>query len=321
MAKEREITLYKESCSDQSILNILNTDSQSQPTKTKSTILRDALTKRKGTLSVLVEYKRNLSFQKKLEKGYVQEIFPPAIMSPVFRDFGATAVSVLADQNLGGCDYEDIVEFATEQKLAQGNVPGPLPIVSSDLIVDEIQVARAWVSGASGVCIDFDVLSVERGVELVKFATATGGEAIATASAGLLSGGLSGGLSDGSEAFVETVVAAGATLILARVNMEDEEECARIRENVPEDVCLLAYIKAYDDKDLKEVQDSWKLRDMGYKAVWVSDCLFKGGADMTEHCGAIIKSMSAKTSLKFGSVGAKSGRGEGSREYLGDIMM
>ena len=55
--------------------------------------------------------------------------------------------------------------------------------------------------------------------------------------------------------------------------------------------------------------------------MWVSDCLFKGGADETEHAGAVIKAMVAKTSLAFGSVKTKSGRGEGAREYLGDILM
>jgi len=70
-----------------------------------------------------------------------------------------------------------------------------------------------------------------------------------------------------------------------------------------------------------QVEYAWRLRDLGYNAVWVSDCLFKGGQDETEHAGAVIKAMIAKTSLKFGNVKSRSGRGEGAREYLGDIMM
>jgi len=72
---------------------------------------------------------------------------------------------------------------------------------------------------------------------------------------------------------------------------------------------------------LQEVEEVWVLRDMGFNAVWVSDTLYKSGNDPVEHPSAIIRSMCAKSSVKYASARAKSGRGEGAKEYLGDIMM
>ena len=76
-------------------------------------------------------------------------------MSPVFRDFGASAVSVMADSRIGGCDYGDLAAVAEEQENARGNIPGPLPLVCGDMIVDEVQVARAKSIGCSGAVVDF----------------------------------------------------------------------------------------------------------------------------------------------------------------------
>lgn len=94
-------------------------------------------------------------------------------------------------------------------------------------------------------------------------------------------------------------------------------------EAVPnrENVCVLANILARENKALEEVEEVWMLRDRGFNGAWVSDALYKSGNDPVEHPAAIIRSMQAKSSVKYASARAKSGKGEGAKEYLGDIMM
>mmetsp|Transcript_5066 Transcript_5066/g.10816 ORF Transcript_5066/g.10816 Transcript_5066/m.10816 type:complete len:136 (+) Transcript_5066:3-410(+) len=86
-------------------------------------------------------------------------------------------------------------------------------------------------------------------------------------------------------------------------------------------VCTIANILAKDNKALEEVEEAWICRDKGFNCVWVSDALYKSGNDPVEHPGAIINSMRAKSSVKYASPKARSGKGEGAREYLGDILM
>jgi len=92
---------------------------------------------------------------------------------------------------------------------------------------------------------------------------------------------------------------------------------------VPEgqQICTIASIMARNDNQLQEIEEAWALRDKGFNCAWVGDALYKGGSDSTENPGAIIKSMKSKSSLKWASPKASTGRGEGAREYLGDIMM
>ena len=78
---------------------------------------------------------------------------------------------------------------------------------------------------------------------------------------------------------------------------------------------------ANDNKALEEVEEAWVLRDQGFTSVWVSDALYKSGNDPSEHSGAIIRAMCAKSSVKWASAKAMGGKGEGAREYLGDILM
>ena len=74
-------------------------------------------------------------------------------------------------------------------------------------------------------------------------------------------------------------------------------------------------------QDLEEVEEAWMCRDRGFNAVWLSDALYKSGSDPGEHPGAIINSCKAKSSVKWASPKARSGKGEGATEYLGDLMM
>lgn len=266
--------------------------------------LQSLLTKRKGTITIVAEYKRKLE-----GSGFLSEILPPETLSPVFREFGAAAVAVLADERTGGCSYDDVVAMVAEQKEAQGEVPGPLPVISSDLIVDEIQIARAADAGAKAVTVTYEVVGVEKVTQFIKDAKALGLEVIVN-------------VNSAEEA--QGAVDAGASIIsITGVDGVDGKYAAIESLSVPEgrSVCTVANILAKDNKALEEVEEAWMCRDKGFNCVWVSDALYKSGIDPTEHPGAIINSMKAKSSVKYASPKARSGKGEGAREYLGDIMM
>jgi indole-3-glycerol phosphate synthase len=95
---------------------------------------------------------------------------------------------------------------------------------------------------------------------------------------------------------------------------------------IPDDVnvSFIANIRARPDSSLSEVEEAWSCRDAGFHCAWVGEALYKAGgasADPTEHPGAIIRAMKSKASVQWASPKARSGRGEGAREYLGDILM
>ena len=210
---------------------------------------------------------------------------------------------------MGGCTYDDLSDVVEEQAEAVGEVPGPLMVISSDLIVDEIQIARAKEAGAVGVVVTYGVVGGEKVKELVRDASIVGLETIVN-------------VGSGEEA--QGAVDAGATMISV-TGITGADAKYAIIENlvIPEGrtVCTIANILAKDNKALEEVEEAWMCRDKGFNCVWVSDALYKAGNDPVEHPGAIIRSMKAKSSVKYASPKARSGKGEGAREYLGDILM
>eukprot|EP00957_Ditylum_brightwellii_P186680 14214248-Ditylum_brightwellii.AAC.1 len=52
--------------------------------------------------------------------------------------------------------------FVEEQTNEQGKIPGPLPVISSNLIVDELQLAKVAVVGTKAVTFTLGVMSAEK---------------------------------------------------------------------------------------------------------------------------------------------------------------
>ena len=307
-AKEAEVRKYCEEGPSESVLSILQQikDGRDAATDTASSTgpLQTLLTKRKGTISIIAEYKRNLE-----GSAYLSEILPPRVLSPVFREFGASAVAVLTDKRSGGCTYDDLSDVVEEQEEARGEVPGPLPVICSDLIVDEIQIARAKEAGAAAVVVTYGVVGVEKVGQFINDANVIGLETIVNV---------------GNAEEAQSAVDAGASIIsVVGVDGADPKYAVVESLSIPEGraVCTIANILAKDNKALEEVEEAWMCRDKGFNCVWVSDALYKSGNDPVEHPGAIISSMRAKSSVKYASPKARSGKGEGAREYLGDILM
>lgn len=267
--------------------------------------VQSGLTKRKGTISIIAEYKRKFI----VDDGFADEMFDPQVLSPTFREFGARGVAVMADERIGGCTYDDVLAFAKEQQTAKGDMPGPVPVISSDLIVDEVQIARSAAAGAEAVVVTYGVVGEEKVDLFLKCARAVGIEVIVAVS---------------TKEEAQAAVDAGARIIsVSGVDDVDERFAVIDGLNIPDSaaVCTIANILANDNKALEEVEEAWVCRDQGFNAVWVSDALYKSGNDPSEHAGAIIKGMAAKSSVKWASAKAMGGKGEGAREYLGDIMM
>jgi indole-3-glycerol phosphate synthase len=317
--------------------------------------LQESLTKRKGTITVIAEYKRTNSEAD--ATGYINEIFAPDLLSPVFREAGASAMAVMADKRMGGCSYEDLALVIEEQRRAGNQVPGPIAIINNDLIIDELQVARSAAMGCAAFVLQFDMVGADDCVMLLQAAQAVGIEAIVA-------------VSNAQDA--QQAIDSGARLLCV-IHVEGVANKVAVVQDlvVPEgqQVCKIANILARNNKQLAEIEEAWSLRDQGFQAVWVGEALYKSGADFTEHPGAIIKAMKSKSSTKWASAKGKpgraiygvystnqyrcmsihiglyvdllysttlhltplllacllsialSGRGEGAREYLGDILM
>lgn len=279
--------------------------------------LQSLLMKRKGTISIIAEYKRKLT-----GSGFLSEVPAPELLSPVFREFGASAVAVLSDERSGGCTYADVAAFVAEQANARDEVPGPLPVISNDIVVDEIQIARAKEAGAVAVTIDYGLLTTGNDDETVlisqfiRDAKALNMETIVVVS---------------TPREAQNAVDAGASILCVSGSIIGAIPKYDVVSNITTtttssstagaSICIIANILARDNKALEEVEEAWSCRDLGFHCVWISDALYKSGNDPVEHPGAIIQSMRLKSSVQFASPKARSGKGEGAREYLGDILM
>lgn len=266
--------------------------------------LQADLTRRKGTITVIAEYKRKL-----IDSGYIKEIFEPAILSNEFREFGASAIAVMCDERMGGCTYEDLKTFVEDQRRNRNEVPGPIKIINNDLIIDELQIARTAAYGAHAAVITLGIVGVEAAETLLKACAAVNIEAIVAVT---------------SKEEAQQAVDIGATM-LSIINVDGVDAKVEVVQdlNIPEGrvVTTIVNIRARMDKGLEEVEEAWACRDKGFNCAWISDALYKAGNSVNEHPGAIIKSMKSKSSLRWASPVAQSGRGEGAREYLGDILM
>lgn len=308
-AKENEIRQYCENGIDDSVMAQVKIMKENLPNVEEGNEepgpVQSSLTKRKGTISIIAEYKRKLI----VNDGFADEMFEPQVLSPTFREFGAMGVAVMADERIGGCSYDDIALIVKEQEGAKGDMPGPVPVISSDLIVDEVQIARSASVGAQAVVVTIGVVGQEKVGFFIKCARAVGMETIVAVS---------------TQEEAQSAVDIGARIISV-VGVDDvDEKVAVVSDlNIPENaaICTIANILANDNKALEEVEEAWIFRDKGFNSVWVSDALYKSGNDPSEHAGAIIKAMAAKSSVKWASAKAMGGKGEGAREYLGDILM
>ena len=356
--------------------------------------LQQALTKRKGTLSVIAEYKRPVTVTSSpisttttttataaaaTGSTTSSSIWDIDVLSPIFREAGVTGIAIMADAKMGGCNYEHDLPFCVQEqnRIRKSNVlPGPMYIVNSDVIVDPIQIARTAAirhstsnhnnkknnnpsdpqkSEIAAIVLQYSVVVTADDttllVELIQSARALDMEVIVTVTdpqqaQTAVNLGVSiicvmapvvvGGDASSMEQPVSSTGTTTSTTKLRTNNTFVDAQIACI-ENIqyPDDnqnVCFLAHIPVKSDNtQWNEIEDVWYIRDTHmFQGIYVSDILYKGQVasttftgsnDSMEHPGSIIKAMISKSSKLWGVVTTKSGRGEGAREYLGDIMM
>jgi indole-3-glycerol phosphate synthase len=295
--KEKEIAGLKENAG-----GLLKLRGTKAATKAVETVLR----KMPGAVSLIAEYRR-----KGQTMGSV-EISPPTFVSREFRMSRAEVVSVLMDKTTGGCTVEDAEDIIREQALATGDFPGPAPLMWHDVIIDEVQLAQAASVGAAAVLLSLSVLgddlpgmltaAAEYGLESVVGVRSA--EELAQFSAAAAAGGAMGG--------VGMVALMGFSV----------DDAIKLLPACPEKLVKIVFLPVYDDKQLIEAEDAWRLRDAGCTAIWASEVLFKFGVADGERCASVIRAIKSKGSVKYGRAsGAYNGKGEGAKEYLGFLAM
>jgi indole-3-glycerol phosphate synthase len=311
-AKQNELRQYVEAGVPESVMKIY----QEMQNKYKTidllandlpNKLQQELTRRRGTLTIIAEYNRKTRFT---DSGIIKDLYDPEVVSPIFREYLASAIAVTADERMGACDYSTLEAFVKEQKRSHMEVPGPVKVINNDLILDELQIARTVDVGADAVVLSAAVLEKDELEKLLKCTAAVDLEAIVAVT---------------SAEQAQQAIDIGARMISVQGIGDNEERAALLRSlKMPEGrtvttICNLGAAKGKGD--LQEIEDAWFLRDKGYNSIIVGETLYKSGSLDIEHPGVIIRSMKSKSSLKFASPKASNGRGEGAREYLGDILM
>lgn len=255
---------------------------------------------KKGTLKVFAEY--NL----KAKTGFILGLPPPEVIGDCFRDT-VQAVVLSMDKRNGGCSINDFSRFTIEQYRARKSLPGPVPIVWNDYIVEEIQIIQAAALGGSAVVLQPEM--TENLELLVKTATKYELGSIIMAK-------------DMTE--VQQAIDAGAKSICLH-NLDDNqliETFQKIQKigNL-NDVQLGAKLRAEGDfSTFAEVDLAWTLRDTGFNFIWPStEAVFANNIADVYTC---LLAMRAKAAREFYSPRQyfMERNKEGSQEYLGDIL-
>lgn len=271
-----------------------------------------ALNLPQGTLTVIAEVKRRSP-----SKGQIAEIKDAGILSRIYYEGGAGAISVLTDLEGFGGTMADLKRVVEVQATFKGNYPGPCPVLRKDFIIDEIQIAEAAAAGASAVLLIVAALGKERTRELLEATHALGLDALVE-------------VHDEDE--VQIALDAGAEII--GVNNRDLrtfevslDTSMRLGELIPDNVIKVA------ESGIAECIDAWKLRDAGFSAVLVGESLVRAyegsAADSTSYtvgynqAKGLIKAFKAKGSVAFGSASTAAfyGKGEAARETLGEMSI
>jgi indole-3-glycerol phosphate synthase len=268
-----------------------------EPIKFKSAISSTKF----NSISVLVEY------NKKAKTGFILGLPPPEIMGGVIRDTGAKAVVVSLEKRTGGAVAEEVERFCREQTRARLELPGPIPIVWNDYIVDSVQVQHAAAMGAAAVTIyeDFFETEAEYQAVITECRSQNIEPIIMIKSIDEANRGLK----------------AGATVFTAY--SLDEADLLALRKQLPNDPANVYMARLRPEGTFSvysEIDTSWTLRDSGFQGVWPSPegVYATGLPDVYPNVAA----MRSKASRKYLSPRQflMDRKKEGAQEYLGDIL-
>eukprot|EP00871_Galdieria_phlegrea_P002371 jgi/Galph1/3134/GphlegSOOS_G1782.1 len=277
----------------------------------ESNTFYSALKKQNFTLSVIAEIKR-----KSPSKGHIGDIRDPAGLSRVYKEAGASAISVLTDYEGFGGTLDDLRKVYRAQQQYRETYPGPAPILRKDFIIDKVQIAEAAEAGAAAVLLIVSALG-ERTKELLDATYALGLEALVEVH---------------NEEEVKVALEAGAKIIgINNRNLRsfevNFEHAMNLRRLLPEHVVSVA------ESGISEPADAWTLRDEGFNAILVGESLVKA-SEGTKGIGnsyqtplnaarGLIRAFLSKASRKYSSSSAAAymGHGEGAKENFGSITI
>lgn len=265
-----------------------------------------------GTLTVIAEIKRRSP-----SKGEIADIKDPGLVSRVYHEGGAGAISVLTDLEGFGGTMDDLRTVVKTQARFKQNYPGPCPVLRKDFVIDEIQIAEAAASGASAVLLIVAALGKDRTKELLDAAHAFGLDALVEVH---------------DEQEVQIALDVGAEIIgINNRNLRtfevSLENSFKLGSLIPESKVKIA------ESGIEECLDVWKLRDAGFSAVLVGEALVKAFEQSTtdstsytvgyNQAKGLIKAFKSKGSVEFGNASnaAFFGKGEGAKETLGELSI
>lgn len=260
------------------------------------------------TLSILPE------INYKCKTGFIVNLPPPEIMGGVLRECGAKGVVVSLHEKTGGVSASDFQRFTAEQTKARIFLPGPIPIIWNDVVVDKIQVIHAASLGASAITLHpyYSQAPGEGLQDFVQSCKQHNVEPIV----------MVGNVQEGLHA-----IEAGSRCIC--LHSLDEAGLLALRDQLPEKhpatgtpVLYIARLRAEADFSIyAEIDTSWVLRDHGgFAAVWPSpEAVYATGMG---DIYPTITAMRSKASREFLSPRQfmMDRKNEGATEYLGDIL-
>lgn len=273
---------------------------------------KKALTLPEGSLTVIAEIKRRSP-----SKGEIGEIKDAGILSRIYYEGGAGAISVLTDLEGFGGTLADLDRVVATQEKFRGNYPSPCPVLRKDFVIDELQIAQAASHGASAVLLIVAALGKDKTKDLLQATHDLGLDALVEVH---------------DEEELQVALDVGAEIIgVNNRNLRnfkvDLDTSFRLSKLMPDSVIKVA------ESGIADCKVAWKLRDAGFSAVLVGESLvraFEGStADSTSYtvgynqAKGLIKAFKSKGSIAYGNASSAAfyGKGEGAKERLGEIMM
>jgi len=130
--------------------------------------LHKAIKKPKGSMALIGEGSPQLSSA--TLGGF--DLNDPAYLSEQFRIGGCSGVSVRSGERQLAADA--LRRTSEEQQVAQGEFPGPLPVLAHLDVVDEVQLAQAAADGASAATLSLQLNGAEGTKALMEAAAGYG---------------------------------------------------------------------------------------------------------------------------------------------------
>ena len=125
--------------------------------------MKEALINKEDKLGIIAEFKR-----KSPSKGVFNESLQPEDVTKGYVESGASALSVLTDENYFGGKVEDLIKARVNQ----------VPIIRKDFMVDEYQILKARAIGADVVLLIAAAIPADLVNRLAKFAKSIGMETL-----------------------------------------------------------------------------------------------------------------------------------------------